>query len=224
MLSALESADADIAECLLAKEYRSYAEVEPSNTFAAGVCSSQEYLRLYTIDWTCSLFCTKVFRRALTENIRFRKERRCIDDEFFTYKVLSNAQRIVRIQEALYHYRQRASSAVSSPKNRLQITDDSLEILVERYQWVSSRFPSLRKTYLKHDVEIMFYFANSFDFSEKTQLKFHKIAVYYLGQCLRHFPDLLTLRYAVRLFLMDYRNLPTHQPTENNKVFSEYYP
>lgn len=223
MLSALESSGADIAECDFIKEYLTHTEQGNDSVRTAGVYSSQEYLGFYLDNWTCSLFWNKVFKRALTENIRFRKERRCIDDEFYTYKIIANAKKIVRIEDALYHYRQRASSAVMSPKNRLQITDDALEVLIERYQWISLRFPELRKTYLKHDVEIMFYFARSFDFCDATRVKFRKTAAYYLCQSLLYFPGLLTLQYAVRLCLMGHKKLSAQRSNETDKDLSEYY-
>lgn len=223
MLSAFDSAGVDIAECDFTKEYLTHTEQGNDSVRTTGVFSSQEYLGLYIKNWTCSLFWNKLFKRSLTESIRFRKERRCIDDEFYTYKVIANAKKIVRIEDALYHYRQRASSAVMSPKNRLQITDDALEVLIERYQWISLRFPELRKTYIQHDVEIMFYFARSFDFCDATRLKFRKTAAYYLRQSLLYCPGLLTLRYAVRLCLLNRKKLPAQRATEINKDLSGYY-
>ena len=69
-----------------------------------------------------------------------------------------------------------------SEKNRLQITDDSLEVLIERYQWISKHFPALRKLYLNHDVEVMFYFGKRYAFTGKTSKKLRKIARYYLKE------------------------------------------
>ena len=83
--------------------------------------------------------------------------------------------------------------------DRLQITDDALEVLIERYEWVSSRFPKLRKVYLRHDVDIMFYFAESCCFTEQTREKFRKISAYYLNQSLYHFPGRIALQNAVKL-------------------------
>ena len=167
-----------------------------------GIFSAEEYLENYLKEWTCSLFCLKLFRAELLRDIRFRRERRCIDDEFFTYKAVAGAERIYRIDNVLYHYRQRMSSAVQSEKNRRQITDDSLEILIERYKWVSARYPRLRKSYLQHDVDIMFYFAREFIFSEETIQKFRKTARYYLFQSLMHFSGRITLQYALILLTL----------------------
>lgn len=221
MLSALESSGVDVVECDFTKEYRTHSEQGNAATRSAGVYSSQEYLGSYLDNWTCSLFWNKIFRQHLTQNIRFRKERRCIDDEFYTYKILSNACKIVLIEDALYHYRQRASSVVSSPKNRLQITDDSLEILIERYNWISSRYPALRKIYLRHDVEIMFYFAADFLFCDATVKKFRKVAAYYLRQCICHFPGWATIQYALRLMLIRKSKLTANKIGVETQVTQE---
>ena len=162
----------------------------------------EEYMKQYLFNWTCSLFWNKLFRGELLKDVRFRKERRCIDDEFFTYKAAAASEKVVRIPQVLYHYRQRASSAVSSEKNRLQILDDALEILIERYQWISTRFPNLRKTYLVHDVEIMFYFAGDFVFTKQTVKKFRKTARYYLKESLLHLCGARTILYAMRLLVI----------------------
>ena len=209
MVNALERNFADLVECDFRKEYVDRSEAANSDNYQAGTFTAEEYLAQYLNNWTCSLFCNKLLKAELTNGVRFRKERRCIDDEFYTYKVVSGADRIVRIHEQLYHYRQRLSSVVSSEKNRLQITDDALEVLIERYEWVSSRFPKLRKVYLRHDVDIMFYFAESCCFTEQTREKFRKISAYYLNQSLYHFPGRITLQNALKLRINVCKNLPT---------------
>ena len=199
LVSAAEKHQADIVEYDFDKIFTGRSELVNHYPDRHKLFSSEEYLAQYLFNWTCSLFWNKLFKTSLIGDIRFRKERRCIDDEFFTYKVISNAEKIVRINDVLYHYRQRASSAVSSLKNRRQITDDSLEILIERYQWIKERFPKLTKTYLKHDIDIMFYFARDFDFTKDTVQKFQRTARFYLLQSIRHYPGRVTLLYILRL-------------------------
>ena len=198
LVTAAEEFGADVVEYDFDRVYQSHSEV--ANGYSENcVYTVQEYLGQYLSNWTCSLFWNKLFRRELLSGIRFRKERRCIDDEFFTYKVISGASKILRIPDVLYHYRQRASSAVFSHKNQIQITDDALEILIERYQWICRRFPSLRKVYLAHDVEIMLYFAREFVFTPETVGKFRKTAGFYLWESILHWCGKVTFWYAVRL-------------------------
>lgn len=192
MLTALWEHDADVVECDFAKWYTDHEETESNAQFRYGEYTAEEYLRSYLHSWTCSLFWNKLFHAKLTSGIRFRKERRCIDDEFYTYKILATAKKIVRIPQCLYYYRQRASSAVSCRKNRPQIADDALEILIERYEWITTRFPSLRNVFLQHDVEILFYIC-TLDHNDHTVKKFRRISRYFLWQALCWLPNRQTV-------------------------------
>lgn len=160
--------------------------------------TAEEYLAQYITNWTSSLFWNKIFSVSLIKNVRFRNERRCIDDEFFTYKVISNANKIIYINNIFYHYRQRKSSIVRSKTNDLQITEDVLDVLIERYKWVSDNFPNLRSIYLLHDVNSMFYFI-SFNHTKKTIKKFRKISHFYLIQSILHNVNIQHLKNIVQL-------------------------
>ncbi len=198
LVGTAEQYGADVVECDFDQVFRTRSQAV--NQYQQnGVFTAEEYLAQYLSNWTCSLFWNKLFRGDLLEGVRFRRERRCIDDEFFTYQAFRNAKKVVRITDVLYHYRQRASGAVRSEKNRLQITDDALEILLERYQWICRHFPSLRTVYLLHDVEIMFYFAGDFPFTGETRKKFRKIARFYLKESLLRKSSKVIILYALRL-------------------------
>lgn len=198
LVETAEAYHADVVECDFDRVYRSHSEVANQYTQIC-VFTAGEYLGQYLGNWTCSLFWNKLFRRGLLADVRFRKERRCIDDEFFTYKAVTAAKKVVRITDVLYHYRQRASGVINSAKNYLQITDDALEVLIERYCWVSKRFPELRKKYLTHDVETMLYFAKDFLFQKETIRKFRKTARFYLKETIVHWAGIMFLFYALRL-------------------------
>lgn len=211
----------DVVECDFRKEYVGRWEI--ANGWEETTFTAESYLAQYLSNWTCSLFWNKLYRADLLKDIRFRRERRCIDDEFFTYKVVSGAGKIARINRVLYHYRQRSSSAVYNRKNRLQKTDDALEILIERYQWICQRFPNLRSVYMKHDVEILFFFADSFDFAQEMVEKFRRVARFYLKESIFRYCGRVNLLYALRL-----QRIPTTQllqekeflvPADRNECF-----
>lgn len=198
MVTTAEKYLADVVECDMDKVYRNRSE-KVNQYVGISSYTAEEYMKQYLGNWTSSLFCNKLFRAKQLSGVRFRKERRCIDDEFFTYKAVTGAQKIVRLPNILYHYRQRASSAVSSAKNRQQIVDDSLEILVGRYQWICKHFNGLRKLYLAHDADIMLYFARTMMFTKETAKKYRKIAWFYFRESIVHGADRVTLIYASRL-------------------------
>ena len=143
-------------------------------------------------------------------SFRFRKERRCIDDVFFTYKVISIAKSIVKIKDLLYHYRQRRTSAVHTIKNSLQITDDCLEYISERYLWISSKFNTLIARYLKHDIDaLLLYISRDLTFNEELIRKYKRIAKMYFRECLSVKTDRVTLLYAFRIVFLPKRKFNT---------------
>jgi len=213
LVTTAENQQADVVEYDFRMEYTDRSEIV--NNWDAASFTAESYLAQYLSNWTCSLFWNKLFRADLLKDIRFRRERRCIDDEFFTYKAVSGAGRIARIGRVLYHYRQRASGAVYSRKNRLQKTDDALEILIERYRWICQRFPELRSVYLKHDVEILFYFAKDFDYTKEIVRKFRDIARFYLKESILHYCGRVNLLYALRLQTISENQLLREKDTAN---------
>lgn len=213
---------ADVVECDFRKEYVGRSQV--ANDWEDAVFTAESYLAQYLSNWTCSLFWNKLYRADLLKNIRFRRERRCIDDEFFTYKAVSGAGKIARTGKVLYHYRQRGSSAVYNRKNRLQKTDDALEILIERYQWICKRFPALRSIYLKHDVDILFFFARDFDFTDATVKKFRNTALFYLKESILHYCGRVNLLYALRLQMIPTADLLREKEITENTGRDERFP
>lgn len=222
IVSAVRKYDADVIEFDFDEVYRN--ESKRVNSFTeCTTFSAENYLAQYVKTWTSSLFCNKLFRAELVKNVRFKSERRCIDDEFFTYKAVTDARLIVRIPDVLYHYRQRASSAVYNPKNQYQIANDSLDVLIERYLWINAHFPKLRRTYLEHDIQILFYFS-TFNHTEKTALKFRRISKFYLQEVIRHPAGISLLKSAVKLqfFSTEYLRRE-HPPMSENKDIGAYF-
>lgn len=222
MLDTMESTGSDVVECSFTKEYLGFGEPGNAGDYGAAEFDAESYLAQYLDVWTNSLFWNKLYRADLTKSIRFRRERRCIDDEFYTYKVVSGAGKIVRIPDALYHYRQRKSSAMASLKNKRQIAADAPEVLIERYRWIRERFPRLEKNYLRHDVDIMLYFAQ-LSHTPETMKAFRRIARYYLGQALFKFPGAVSLLNAVKLQFVSPKVLLREQQ-QNTVNTDSYYP
>lgn len=199
MLNLAISNNADISECAFDKYYKNHYESVVDFDSSSGRFTTEEYMKQYLSRWTSSIFCNKLFRKELTENIRFRKERRCIDDEFYTYKVISNAKMIVRTNKVLYHYRQRVTGAVQSKSHQLQITDDAIELRVERYEWIKIRFPFLKKTYINNDINFLIFFSKNSMYNDSTIKKFHETAKYYFKEAIKLGIDTKLLINSIKL-------------------------
>ena len=188
MYQSMKDYNTDIVECRFDKVYINKAVIV-NNDETNTEYSAKEYFEQYFDHWENALFINKLFRADLMKNVRFRKERRCIDDEFFTYKAISLANRIVKIKDVLYHYRQRKTSAVHQKEHALQITDDSLEVLIERYQWITNFNQQLKSIFLKHDVNALLYYKNSLMYNDEFVKKQRRIARFYFKECMLSFPS-----------------------------------
>ena len=93
------------------------------------------------------LIWNKLYRREVIGNIRFPAGTK-IDDEFFTYQVLGNAQKLVRSDKTCYAYRQQDASVMHSmsPAKRVQ----ALEAKVLRQQYMEKYFPELAEENLNN--------------------------------------------------------------------------
>ena len=186
MLSAAKAKDADVVECNFRMDYVDGSEDgNAAGTFRETLFETRDYLRHYPNQWTCALFWNKLFRADLLKNVRFHTERRCVDDEFFTYKAVTGANRVQRITDVLYHYRQRRSSVTQSEKTLYQRTIDDIDILAERHQWMKKHYPDIAMDYLRHDVDTLLYFAQTYPFDQSGIERFRATAKYYFLECLR---------------------------------------
>lgn len=128
----------DIAECGLLETELDNAVLDDGSSFESKVYTTQEAMKLHISD---TLFRqtppNKLYRRNTIGDIRFPVGNR-IDDEFWTYRVIANARKLVRTSCKMYAYRQQPESVMhltfSLP--RLQAVDakcQRLELLKERF-------------------------------------------------------------------------------------------
>lgn len=153
MAGLLASSGADVIQC-------SYREVF-RNTFVPHILQKTQtefppvqYLGLFTKDWTCGLLWDKLYVRSIFNNVWFEEGHK-IDDEYFTYRGIMNANKIIRDDTIIYNYRKRRSSVMYSPESGSQIVKDRIDYLSKRRKTVITRFPELREVFDRHFVEMM---------------------------------------------------------------------
>lgn len=149
MLQRLKDNNADVVQCLFdnvfvnAKVSRSFSFNYNSNR----IIKSKNYLYEMLYDWKYAVFWNKLFRKSLLQDVRFPVGRK-IDDEFFTYKLICNAKKIININDCLYHYRMRKSSVMNDNCNIL--VRDRIDCFEERYKYISYRYPGLGICFYNH--------------------------------------------------------------------------
>jgi glycosyltransferase involved in cell wall biosynthesis len=140
-LLSLITDEIDIAECGILETEADDAALDDSRCFESAVYDADEAMRLHITD---TLFRqtppNKLYRRSTIGDIRFPVGNR-IDDEFWTYRVIANARKLVRSSCNMYAYRQQPGSVMhlSFALPRLQ----ALDAKCQRLELVTQRFPQL---------------------------------------------------------------------------------
>jgi len=146
LLRHLEQEKADIAVCgfsLYAKSGKHPCqELEP-----AGIYTGREYLEQFLKNWTCALLWNKMYRKRTIGSLRMEEGHR-IDDEFFTYRVVLNAGKIVVSGESVYDYRLRRSSVMQDTAAHAgAMLLDRIEYMQQRYENIRDRAPDLAEAF-----------------------------------------------------------------------------
>lgn len=88
------------------------------------------------------LIWNKMYRKRVIEDVRF-PEQKSIDDEFWTYRVLGNARKLLYTNKVLYAYRQQENSVMHllNPLKRFQ----AIEAKIQRHEYICQYKPALKQ-------------------------------------------------------------------------------
>ena len=131
---------ADIAEC-------GYLETEaddacfPEGEGQCRVCDRETAMSLHIQDTQFrQLIWNKLYRRETVESVRFPVGTK-IDDEFFTYRVLANAQKLICSDKVCYAYRQQPDS-IMHQKNLVKVRE-GIRAKGQRLAFLRQNMPGL---------------------------------------------------------------------------------
>lgn len=144
MLNVLNQEHADICACNIKSCYADHEETWGCKEYTIG--NSEQILDLLYSDTKYPVAAwNKLYRRECWENLRFPVGKIC-EDAFTTYKLVHNAKRIVQIPEALYCYRIRSQSIMTSAFCDKRMNEE--EAWRVNYQFVREHYPQLyRKSF-----------------------------------------------------------------------------
>lgn len=141
MLSLFEN-DIDIVECDYVNVWDDYMNFDNNESVdQAKLYTCVEALKENIQDhYFRQLIWNKLYRKNVVEGIFFPVGKK-IDDEFWTYRVLGNAKRLLRSNKKLYAYRQQETSVMHSitSEQRLQ----ALDAKIERHRYIKKIYPEL---------------------------------------------------------------------------------
>ena len=157
MVNSLENYNADIVQCLFKDLFvnDSFDRKYKIKGNYPKILTSKNFLKEYLYDWKYAIFWK-------------------IDDEFFTYKLVCNAKKVVNIDNILYNYRMRKTS-VMNENDSDRLIYDRIDCFVERYDYIRRKYPSLNKKYLTKLYDSLLYYKTQVKNTEKLEKYISKI-------------------------------------------------
>lgn len=146
LMNAVSLNGADIAQCAYIKvgeseEDEALARVNAEKSEEILVFNAQDAMEelirernIHQVVWN------KVYSKEAIGELRF-KEGKINEDEFFTYRVVGNSNKIVSLKAQLYFYVQHENSIMSSGYSVKRL--DAVEALKERMEYIHEKFPKL---------------------------------------------------------------------------------
>lgn len=197
LVDILKENEADVVRCAFRNVYRSRTEdnlYEPGRRVVDGIT----FLRSFATDWTCGLLWNKLYRRELFDGIFFEEGHK-IDDEYFTYRGIMNARKVVYDDRVIYNYRKRASGVMLSPESAGKLAMDRIDFMEKRRVTVISRFPELRREFDISYVDALTYLPDYPDNTPESIRNLREHSVAYFLQKGNTFPPRHLLRGLLRL-------------------------
>lgn len=166
MIGRLNESNADVIRCSFNELYPDrevYHIPDPQNCQMSG----KQFLLQYIRGWSCGILWDKLYKRDIFSGIYFEEGHK-IDDEYFTYQGIMNAETVLCDTKCVYHYRRRKSSVMLSPASGKQIAIDWVDFTGKRRANVVNRFPDLRKEFDLHFLDAMLFFSRVPNASEES--------------------------------------------------------
>jgi len=131
---------AQIAACGVCLIHPGEKEPKADSTSALGVFSAEEALATVLRGETFrAVAWNKLYEKTLLKE-EFFPVGKYHEDEFFTYRILAKAERLVYVNAPLYFYFQRPGSIMRSASIRHL---DALDAYLERLEFLKERYPAL---------------------------------------------------------------------------------
>ena len=141
-LYSLLETGADVAEC----DYLETAgddAVFPEDSFGVTEYTPEEAMCHHIRDTIFrQVIWNKLYRRELSEGVRFPAGTK-IDDEYFTYRLLGNAKKLVRSTKVCYAYRQQDGSIMHQRFSLKRV--EALQAKQQRLEWLQKNMPSMEQ-------------------------------------------------------------------------------
>lgn len=141
LLEVLETSGSEICECEMRRTAGEEDEEYCVPDASPEIYGTEEALKELICD---SVFhqhvWNKLYKKCCLENVLFPVGK-MNEDEFWTYRVFGNADRIAKTNQVLYYYFQRGGSIMGETYNMKRL--DALEAKQERQEYIALFYPTL---------------------------------------------------------------------------------
>ena len=139
MLYKIKEQKADICECQFQKTSGDIKNDIQQQTDNVNVLNKKEALKAVIEEKINPVVWNKIYKREIVEGLFFEKGR-CNEDEFFTYKAIDKADKIIQIQDVCYYYFFREDSIINETYNIKRL--DGLEARYQRMNYLE-KYPEV---------------------------------------------------------------------------------
>lgn len=140
LLDALEKTGSDISACGIIPFYEDEPITIPDYEDEIVCVQTEQALRYLIEDRLRQVVWNKLYKRAVIADILFAKGK-LHEDEFWSYQIIGNAQKVAITSVPGYYYLQRRESIMGSKYTLRRL--DAIEAKEQRQIYLESRFPAL---------------------------------------------------------------------------------
>ena len=173
MHRALVDTASDVAECdYLRTEALEAGSVSRQSEGGYEVYEGRECFHRFLTNVFFVSVCNKLYRRALLENVPFRRGV-YHEDEFWTYQIFSRARRVCRVHYTGYYYYQRQGSIVHTKPSHKRL-GDAFQAGRERVAFIEAHYPefaSLGYSKMMYTCMYLFSEARRGDFPQRAEMQ-----------------------------------------------------
>lgn len=147
-LYGLMTSEIDIAECCIKKVRNDDAVLDDGSIYRTQIYDTEEAMNLHIRN---QLFLqtppNKLYRRVVVEGVRFPAGTG-IDDEYWTYRTIGNARKLVHSSCIMYAYRQQEESVMHNLNSLQRLR--AVEAKMQRHAYIQEQFPNLARESAKN--------------------------------------------------------------------------
>lgn len=174
MLNTIKQYRADICECRFEKTSSDIKADKKGYKTDVNILNKEEALKAVVEEKINPVVWNKIYKREIAGGLFFEKGK-CNEDEFWTYKAVDKAQKIIQIEDVCYYYFFREDSIINETYKIQRL--DALEARYQRMKYLE-KYPDIYGIAKRRLVfNCMYHYQKGLRFLSDEELKVLKLKV-----------------------------------------------